>query len=418
MKNQNKFIFHSWFPIVIVFLLLISISCKKKQDDTPVPDKQVLMTINFTNNFINPKLGAIVFVSDAAGNSLADTSVTGNPRLVLSTSKTSTPPYQVTIATWDPDMHNFLVTINTYTHVLPSEWTFRGNRLVSTGDASYSLTNVPQHSDLILYSSSGYSNLTFADAGSLPVYKSPDSLYIKLNGAAGPMYKWKSGLAAGASLEIDLTTMQAAETRTISLPVTAQDFLARVSGYNDTSNYSALMVTTDEVLGDGTAKDKIVVSYPPSAFANFHTYLELVQNWDSASTYTYSKFGPIPGEFVKTGAVISGIHPSAGSVRFSVSGSYTETKATWHFQDADYLAFAWTVHGPDTVTLMTLPALPKSMSAMFPTLSLDSMQLTQMEQSWYPAATSYRSYLDVLFDPLHPGKGSYLEASSVRIMVE
>jgi len=418
MKNQYKFKSHSCFPIVIAFLLLISISCKKKQDDTPVPDKQMLMTINFTNNFINPKLGAIVFVSDAAGNSLADTSITGNPRLVLSTSETVTPPYQVTIATWDPYMHNFLVNINTYTHVLPAEWTIRGNRLISTGDASYRLTNVPQHSDLILNSSSGYSNLTFANAGSLPVYKSPDSLYVKLNGSAGPMYKWKTGLVAGASLEIDLSTMNMAGTHTISLPVMAQDFLARVSGYNDTSDYSALMVTTDEVLGDGTAKDKIVVSYPPSAFVNFHTYLELVENWDSASTYTYSKFGPLPDEFIKTGAVISGIHPSVGSVLFSVSGSYTETKATWHFQDADYLAFAWTVHGPDTVTSMTLPVLPKSMAAMFPTLSLDSMRLIQMEQSWYPATASFRSYLDVLFDPLHPGKGSYLEVSSVRIMME
>jgi len=418
MKNQHKFKFHSHFPYVIALLMLISISCKKKQDDTPVPDKLVLMTINFTNDFINPKLGAIVFVSDAAGNSLADTSVTGNPRVVLSTSKTTTPPYQVTIATWDPDMHNFLVTINTYTYVLPAEWTIRGNRLVSTGDASYSLTNIPQHSDLILYSSSGYSNLTFAATGSLPVYKSPDSLYIKLNGAAGPMYRWKSGLVAGASLEIDLANMQAAEIHTISLPVTAQDYMARVSGYNDTSDYSALMVTTDEVLGDGTAKDKLAVSYPPSTFAKFHTYLELLENWDSASTYTYSKFGTIPDEFVKTDAVVSGIHPSAGTVRFSASGSYTETKATWHYQDADHLVFAWTVHGPDTVTSMTLPALSKSMAAMFPTLSLDSVQLIQMEQTWYPAAASYRTYLDILFDPLHPGKGSYLEASSVRVMVE
>lgn len=418
MGNQTRNIELLLLPILTVLFILTSSSCKKKQDDPVVPDKQLLMTINFTNDFINPKLGAIVFISDKSGNPLADTAITGNQSVLLYTEKIASPPYQVSIVKWEPDMHNFMVTIHTYTHVMPGEWTIRGNRLLSEGDATYSLKNIPPHSDLILYASSGYANLTFATTGNQPVYKSPDSLYVKINTAQGPMYKWEGGLVAGANLEIDLSVMYAATTHTISLPVMAQDFSARVSGYPDSTSSIDRPVATDVVLGDGTARDRIVVSHPPSAFVSFHTYLELIEHWDSAKSYTFSKYGSIPENFVKTDAAISGIQSSLHKVRFSTSGSFTVTSAEWQFQDAANLAFVWTAFGPDTLTSIILPTLPKAMTFMFPTLLLDSLKLRQFELIAYPASPAYPAYLNAVFDPEHPGKGNYMESSSVRFPLD
>jgi hypothetical protein len=411
----HKFPFLALF--FAVFASVIIPGCSKKQDDPAVPGKQLLMTIRFTGDYINPKLKAIVFVSDMAGNPLADTTVSGNPTVSLFTSQAAAPPYQVTIVKWEPDMHNFLVTMNTYLYVMPGEWTIRGNRPVSSGNATYSLRNVPTHQGPILTACSGHSNLTFATSGTLPVFEPPDNLYVKLNTAQGPLYKWAAGLVAGAGLDIDLALMDAASEHTISFPVPALDFIARLQGFHDTDHTADLPVLTDEILGDGTARDKVVVSYPPSSFASFQTYVEMIENWTSGITYFYTKSGAIPNAFAKTSAMVSGIEASGSRVSFSATGSFTLTSAQWFFLDAANLAFEWTVHGPDTITAMTVPGLPEAMTAMFPSLSPDSLHLGHLELTGYPAAASYPAYLKLMFDPAHPGRGSYLEASGVRVAV-
>ncbi len=417
MKKQTQYSSPFFLFIFIAIVAMVNLSCKKKQDDPAVPQKQLLMTINFTRDYINPKLKAIVFISDVAGNPLADTMVAGNLKLLLYSKKTAMPPYQVTIVKWEPDMHNFLVTMNTWVYVMPGEWALQGNRLISTGDASFSLKNIPTHQGPVLSSNSGHANLSFATTGVHPVYKSPDDLFVKINTATGPLYKWTTGMVAGAQMEVDLATMDTATRQIITFPMPAQDFNARVYGYHDTDYTADLPVMTDEVLGDGIAKDNITVSYPQASFVSFHTYMEFIESWTSASTYTYSKYGTIPASFVKTGAGITHIQPDGSTVRFMTTGSHTITTAKWDFLDAANLAFDWTVYGPDTVTSFVLPVLPHAMTVMFPGFSLDSLHLRQFELTGYPAVNTYPAYLDAIFNPLHPGKLDRLEASSVKVNV-
>jgi len=402
----------------IILALLFGTACKKKQDDPATPEKQALMTINFQGDFINPKLKAIVFVSDMAGNALADTTVTGNPSVVLYAKTAATPPYQVTIVKWEPDMHNFLVTMMTYQYVMPGEWTIYGKRRVSDGDVAISLKNIPPHTGPILYSGSGYSNHTFATSGTFQLYKSPDELYVRINTASGPMIKWTYGLSAGASLDVDLSSMDEAEKKTITLPVMAQDFNARIYGYHDTDYTSVLPVMTDEVLGDGTSVDKVVVSYPADAFISFQTRIEMIESWTSLLTYIFSSDGAIPETFVKTGAMITDIQTTGNKVGFKTTGSFTVTTATWTFLDAGNLAFEWTVYGPDTISSVTLPVLPGALTSMFPTLSPDSLHLRHFELTDHQGISSYPDYLHAIFNPASPGKGSHLQASGVKIRLD
>jgi hypothetical protein len=414
---------HTFYKAFIFILSVgvfhgLLISCKKKKS-TPELEKQWLLTLNLTNDFVNPKLGAIVFISDAKGNQVTDTLVSGNTRLVINTDQHVAVPFQVTIVKWEPDMHNFLVTINTYMNVTPAEWTIRGQRLVSSGDAVVNLLNVPVHSGPILYSGPGYSNLTFATTGNtIPLFNTPDDLYVKLNASSVPLFKWTSGIVPAGNYDIDLSSMGIALQHNISLPVPAQDFLVKVMGYRDTSNINSLPYLTDEQIGSGTKVDSINVSYPPSVFKSYHTYIQMIESWTSSSTYAYAKDGQVPDSFVRINASISADKIEGSRTSFTSSGQFTVTSAKWTFQDANKLAFEWTVSGPDTLTTISLPVIPPSMKSMFPTLSPDSLQLYQFELIHYPAIKSYPEYLAKSFNPADPGRKDKLESSSVRTQIK
>ncbi|MEI6433755.1 MAG: hypothetical protein WCP32_02845 [Bacteroidota bacterium] len=406
-----------------IFLMLFYIavcgtvvcSCKKKDNSTD-PGKQWLMTVNFKDDYINPKLKAIVFVSDANGNPLADTMVAGNTNVLLYSEKTATPPFQVTIVKWEPDMHNFLVTISTYQNVTPSEWTLQGRRLVSTGEATINLQNVPNHSGPILYSNSGYSNLTFATAGNKhPIYQLPDDLYIKLSSPSGSLYKWTNGIIPGETYDVDLSDMKTAEPHTITFPVATQDFHVKVYGYRDTS-YLSLPIAADELIGNGDKVDNVTVSVPPATFSRFRTYIELIESWASPLTYTCSQNDAIPDSFIKLNAAINNINIQGSKTDFNSVGDFTVTSAVWYFHDTENLAFEWTVFGPDTLTTISLPILPPAMKSMFPTLALDSLTFYQFEIINYPKFDSYNAYLENIFNPATSGLADRLNSSSIRVM--
>ncbi len=401
----------------LIALCISVISCKKHETD-PSPQAPWLMTVNFTDEFINPKLKAIVFISDSRGVSLADTLVSGNPRIVMQGKAAISLPLQVTIAKWEPDMHNFLVSVNTYLNVYPSEWTIRGNRPVSDGDATVTLANIPAHSGPILYSTSGYSNLTFITSNSKnPVYRTPDDLYIRLITQGGQLYKWEHGVIAGNTYETDLSSMGQSQLRAVTFPFQAQDFKAIVEGNRDTSDISALSQVTDEQIGDGTAVNSVMLGFPANVFQNFHTYIELIESWASPLTYSYSKEGQIPQAFIKTNAMINLFQTTGSSARFAGSGIYSVSKVRWNFQDTARLAFDWIVYGPDTLSTVKLPLLPPSMTSMFPTLAPDSLKLYQIELIHYPAIKSWNDFLEMSFSPSTPGRIKRFESSAVRMQI-
>ena len=407
--------------INLLLLILAGISlgaCRKKEEETPQM-KTWLMTLDFKDDYINPKLGAIVFVSDAAGKSLADTLVAGNSRFGLSTARTVSPPFQVTIVTWEPDMHNFRVTVRTFKYVFPAQWTLRGHRLVSTDNATVNLLNVPVHSGPVLYANSGYSNLTFATSGtSLPVYRTPDTLLVGIKTTAGPLYARYPGILPGGTFDVDLAGMTSAAEHTISLPFMAQDFHVKIYGYHDTGSAGDLAIATDEQIGNGDKTGAVSVSYPPATFNSFLTSFEAIDSWTSPSSYLYRKYGAIPDSFVKLDATTEVTLIDRSRTTFRSTGNFTSTSATWNFHDADKLEFDWTVEGPDSITYIALPELPPSMKMMFPTLSLDSMQLFQFELTRYPAFSSYHNYLEKVYGQEVPGGREKLEAISVRIKTD
>jgi hypothetical protein len=402
-------------PFAILSLVFQGItSCKKPDPSTDPPASQHLMTIRFTSDFINPKLGAIVFVSDMTGKTLADTMVIGNPLVALSSKAGFHSTFQVTIAKWEPDMHNFLVTIDTYLYVAPGEWTVCGNRPVAAGEAGYELINAPASGGPVLVSGPAYANLTFATAGKLNVYHYPDQLYIKVGTATGGRYKWIPGIAPGASIQCDLTTMNDALQKTIVFSVPAQFFTSKIYGLHDTAAIPQMPVMTDTQFGEGTIASETMLCIPAESFPGYILSAEFIREWGSPVTYLYEKTGQIPDSIPMCNGTVEAKESAGGAVRFSTAGDFTETMAEWRFLDTTNLAFVWKVHGPDTLTSIRLPQIPPSLAAMFPALSHGSLQLMYFELSRFPGLNDYWELLGARFGNESPGRGYRLEKCTVR----
>jgi len=404
--------------LFISFAALVAVSGCKKKGDTPVPVSNPLMTIDFTDNYVNPKLGALVFISDMNGELLADTLFTGNQHLVIypMAGKTAPARFMVTIASWEPNMHNFTISMNTYLYIEPAAWRLKGERHDTLGHITVSLSNVPAHTGPVLYANLGFSNLTFATLERINyVYVNPDDLYIKINTASGVKYVWQTGIAPGGTYTTDMAQTLAAETKTIALPGTAVYYEATLTGYRQPFTEGAQATEADEVFGDGTPASSITVSYPPSTYTSFNTDLNYTADWTSNITWRYHVQGAIPDAFKQTSATVHNVTPVPGTHTLSINtgGDFTTANANWIFMARNNQIFQWTVTGPDSITTIHLPKLPPSVAKMFPVLALDSLTLSNIELSKCWSHPSYPAYLQAIFDPTQPHSAETMEVSSM-----
>jgi len=388
--------------ILPVILLLLAASCSK--DNALPPVKEWLMTVNFSDDYINPQLQAIVFVSDRNGKPLADTLVSGNPTVRLYATAAFEPPVRVTIVRWEPDMHNFRVTLETFNEVFPSTWTLAGNRLVSAGDATVSLADIPGHTGPILYGLPGHTNLTFSGSGvTLPLFTPPSPLYVALNTPEGPMYRFTEPLTPGNHYEINMLELLPAATQNIRFSGPVVDFHLQVYGYADTVDRSSLPVVADEQLGDGTPVSEVRAAYPPGRYASCRTTMKAVESFVSPDALGCSFFGSIPSGFRKIGARVEQVTVAGITASIAASGAYTVSAATWQYGDTANLVFDWTIFGSDTATTLSLPGLPATVRKMFPTLAADSLRYFQTELTDYNGLSDYQAYLYRRF--MKPGAG-------------
>ncbi|MEI6900545.1 MAG: hypothetical protein WCL00_11760 [Bacteroidota bacterium] len=251
-----------------ISLLIVSISslfsCKKETKNEPVPVIPVF-TVNFSDNFINPQLNAIVFISDMQGKILADTLVNGNCKIdILPLEGKAIPTkFMVTVVTWEFYVHNFIVTLNTYYGISKSTWNFKGHRATSSTHSTVTLSNVPPHIGPVLFSNTGYSNLTFNTVSRvMNLFRSPDDLYVQIETSAGPRYQWFTGLRPGLDTIYNMSNPLIPQLKVISFPQSAAYYEAHVSGYQGTDTESPLNYLVGEILGDGNLADSVSVPYP------------------------------------------------------------------------------------------------------------------------------------------------------------
>jgi len=395
-------------------IILISPSCKKKKDDGPV-SKQTIMTINFTHDFINPILGAIVFVSDMEGRLLADTNFSGNGILNIQVNQGAIPEkFMITIITPEMGAHKIEVKMNTYLYATSTEWTLSGNRADTLGHATISLTDLPAMTGPVLYSSSGYFNFT-SDVTSKTVmlYKTPDDLYIGIHTTDGPRFKWVPGINLNGNYSVDMGSTQIPEVTTVALPSQAIYFEARITAYPDGNWDSPVPFTCDMGFGDGTPVTTIPVSYPSQIFKDFHTELMVQESWESPASWYYHVDGVIPATFKKINAEVNQMQASPGKLNLQTSGQFEVMMANWDFNPTNRPDFEWNVFGPDTISQIVLPALSPKFEKTFPELNLDSLVFRSVELMHFAQPVTYYGFLDLILKSSHPNPIQRVETSSV-----
>jgi hypothetical protein len=418
MKNNSRYRVIRWiFPGFLYFLAITAIlSCKKKDNNT-MAGTSAIITVNFTDNFINPKLGAIVFISDTSGNTLADTLVSGNGKVAVMPLPGAKVPerFTVTLVLWEPGMHNFTITLNSFLGISTGEWTVQGHRADTTGHFIFSMQNIPAHTGPILYSISGSSNVTFLTTGlDTWLYKDPDALYIMLRTASGPKFKWITGVTNNGDYSADLSNMDNAISHQISLPFTAQNYLVTLRGFKDNYYETPLNWRCDEIISEGIPVSSLSVSYPDGAFNGFSTALEIAENYVTPYTYTYHADGTIPDLFKKIDATVLLATPGQGQATIQTNGTYTMTNMSWIFNAWNRQSFVWNVFGPDSIRTIKLPKLSADAGKMFPELAIDSLTFMKAELTNFWNISSYDNLVKQVFDPLHPHEMDHLEGSSIR----
>ena len=249
-----------FFKVTILILLVAGlISCKKEKNETP--PLSPLFTLNFTEKFIPDQLPVIVFLSAPDGKIIIDTTCVSNGTYVLypPAGKAIPENFMVTIVNAETFWHNFMVHINTYTNVAKgSEWTMRGTNPDTIGNAHITLENLPTLSGPILYSNSGYHNLTFDPIDrTLLLYKSPDDLYVKIQTPGGQLYSYANDFLQTGSYTLNMSNALHPESHIVSLPTQSENYEAELFGYKDANYDSPLPVLADEIISDGLATDSI-----------------------------------------------------------------------------------------------------------------------------------------------------------------
>jgi len=405
-------------PLVLLILplLFLALSCKKKSED-PSP-RPLLMTINVDGNYFNPILGGVLFISDMNGKVLSDTFCPGNGTYrFYGASGTSAPKYmEVTSVKYDPYWHSFNIVIETYTRISSSEWTLKGYRADTAGKVRPVYVNIPAHSDAILISSSGYSNLTSSlEPIPIQLYKTPDEIYFGIPTVQGMMYKWFSNVHANTTDTFDLSNPEPSARKNIAFPFTAQYYECRVQGFPDGNFNSPIPFLVDELLSDGQPANNFFAYFPPARFQGFHTEIMALENWTSGQSWLYHTDGEIPSDFRKIQASLTSFVSTQNSLSLKTSGTLDAVSGTWKFENPYQGKVEWTVFGPDTTTFLQLPAVAPSLNAMFPWFSRDSLTFEKTELIDLLNIQGYIPMVSVLFNPSAPSSPERQETSKLSV---
>ncbi len=403
--------------VILGSLLLFISSCKPDDDNNTEPVREPLMTVNFTNDFIPPEFEAIIFISDMHGNLVADTNFSGNGtcEILPKTGQIIPGQFMVTVVKYDLYWHNLMIYINTYMGISSSEWTIMGDTPDTIGHATVQLSNIPVHSGMILYSSSGYYNYTSATkAQKMLLYLQPDNYYVKFNSDNGkPKYKWLTGIEPGGSYTADLSQMDTPDSAAISLPITAKYFEAWIYGFEDQTYDLPTGFLCDLVFSGITPTNQIVVDYPPDKFVGFRSKIIIRESFQSSIEWTNNIIGNIPSNFIITDAEIVSYESNGPEMHVQTAGNYDVIQTKWHYMSKNNEIFEWSVFGADTLTSIKLPEISPKVLATFSSLSLDSLAFNNVELLDFLEMDSYQEMIDATFNPSNPRLIGQLSSKSV-----
>jgi hypothetical protein len=227
-------------------------SCKKNSE-TPQGNKTIL-SITFSQKYLNPLFTAVIFISDPQGNLIADTTFKGDGLLEVRVPETTVIPANLMVTVVSPELgaHRANIYLNTYLYPAATAWTLTGSRPDTLGHATISLTNLPPLTGPVLYSASGFFNYTSSvTAKPVMLYKNPDNLFVKISTNSGTKFRWIPGIELSNDYIIDMSSAEAVTAQTIALPAPMVSYEARINGFTGDGFDSPVPYTAAIEIGGG-----------------------------------------------------------------------------------------------------------------------------------------------------------------------
>lgn len=404
-------------PALLIALLLMA-ACTKKEDPEIAPAAP-LFTITFTGHFVTSQVPVILFLSYPDGTVYLDTTCGQNGTYTLfpPAGKAVPETFSVTIVQPRTYWHSFLVEISTFDGVRGgTAWAMRGSLPDTAGSATVSLKNLPAITGPILYSCTGFYNLTMQSVNrTMTLSENPSDLCIRIATTDGTFYRYDQHLLNdGASLEVDMTGVVAAAEKSVSLPFEAGEYTFLLYGNTENEYDPGSSLLTDYVISDGFPADTVRIHYPPDRFNGYYTEMMISEQFGAGETFHYHTDGAIPSHFSRIDATLAAIQPEKARVSFSASGQFDMTSAQWDFMDKGNIIYTWRCYSRDTTRQLSVPAISPALSRWFPTLRHDSLSLTHVELTDLLTLPTYAALLETLFNPASPSLMNRYDATTVR----
>ncbi|NOZ74163.1 MAG: hypothetical protein GXO90_02135 [FCB group bacterium] len=365
-----------------------------------------LLTTNFTNDWLCPECGeGIIFISDTAGNVIAEAAWSGNASFdIEAPSNITSFPDKISVTTVTSDGRGN-VTITTNLNIpVGFSWTWKGLPFPDwenpVGTAELNFQNIPDHSGYIvssLWNSRGSNSGTLYSTYSFDIYESPVDIYVKLNTSnAGPQFLWITDVADG-SYQVDLANLSSTSTKTIDFSSPVLRFYKYLYGYPVPGSHYTGRYRLDRESGRDTTVTAVNVHYPPSTFTDFRTSLYLYDADESYDFWYQTTYGDIPNTFTKIAADFDYIEVSVDNFHVQPTGTFDQIRSRWKFDDGTNGA-SWYVYGASDLVQYALPPLPNSVVLKYPFLDRESFELQYADIIDFSGLSSYEEILEVVFN--------------------
>jgi hypothetical protein len=386
-----------------ILLMLAAGSCVKKEN-SPTPNNQYhreYFSATFNNYFLPNETGIMLFLSDSAGNLLAQADLNGITHVYLRPENGGLFPEHLTeTLVYKGPVVDGKVTIFLYSYlqILPASWNWTTFESVDKGTVGLSFNNIPSHTGFIL---SSYYQWMHSDTLNPSLYldlgRDPDNIYMAINTiTTGFRYKWITNVSNTHTYSVDLSNTTPTLNKTIPVPPT-MNCSYQLSGYLPAGEHAKGLYPLDFGELSGSNTDSVTLHFPATLFADFQFFINTADPSDPHKQWYQYNFGLIPDRIDHLNGDITIVNSAPGSFQVSTTGTFDRVGSTWKCDPIGPNRYQWTVFGSPAATTFRFPSLPAELESQFVGLVTDSLKLSSVEIKDFAGLNSYDNLIKSMF---------------------
>lgn len=365
----------------------------------------VLFSINFTGDWLQPGVEGILFFSGPNGEALYDTTWSGNTTInVMPTESITEFPNRVSVTTVKPaNWNSEIILIGTNYNEEPDTWTYKNKYKYKTGEATLNFINIPNHEGYIVCSQYEWGNQsnsgTLPNQVTIPLHLSPAKVYIQLkNTDQGVLYKWVENIEGGGTYDIDLSAMDIASSKDINIPnAVGTGYRFNLQGFEEPGVRHSWDYYIYRNQDYSSLPNTITAYYPGNTIIDFRTRIYIYENEDRTNWWYSNYVGNIPDNIDVIDAEFDFVTISPNYVQIQPSGTFTGMTTLWEYTDPNEIKYQWDIYGGADDYSVILPELPESFTNLYPGITKEDFQLIGASLYFHEGFDSQHDIIDLIF---------------------